>query len=192
LAGWGGGHADLCGRGEIIEDFPPVALFAGAAAVALIHDDEVEKVVWKFLVEPGPVGVRRDGLVGGKIHLATFDNFAIFDFMPGIAKRGKGFVFGVVHEDVPVGEKKDFGSFDRIVCAVPTGGPEDVTNLERDSGFARAGRHGEKCALFAAKDRIHDTVNRHLLVIPERTVGIMKQRSKQTLGDLRGNRILPA
>ena len=41
---WRGRHPELVGRLEVLEDFPPAALIAGTAAVALVHDDEVEEV----------------------------------------------------------------------------------------------------------------------------------------------------
>ena len=39
-----GRHAELVGRLEVLEDLAPVALVAGAAAMALVDDDEVEEV----------------------------------------------------------------------------------------------------------------------------------------------------
>jgi hypothetical protein len=39
-----GGQAQLHGRREVVEDAAPVALVVGAAAVALVDDDEVEEV----------------------------------------------------------------------------------------------------------------------------------------------------
>ena len=44
LAQRGGGHAELKGRLEVVEDLPPVGVVPGAAAVAFVHDDEVEEV----------------------------------------------------------------------------------------------------------------------------------------------------
>ena len=40
-----------CGGSEVFEDFAPVALVAGAAPVALVHDDQVEEVARVLLVE---------------------------------------------------------------------------------------------------------------------------------------------
>ena len=37
-------HAELICRLEILQNLPPVAFVAGAAAVALVHDDEIEEI----------------------------------------------------------------------------------------------------------------------------------------------------
>ena len=39
-----GGHAELIGGLEVFEDLAPVGIFLRAAAMALVHDDEVEEV----------------------------------------------------------------------------------------------------------------------------------------------------
>ena len=67
-----GRHAELEGGLEIFQDVAPVALVAGAAAVALVHDDEVEEVRREFAVEAGPPLVAGDGLIDGEVHLAAF------------------------------------------------------------------------------------------------------------------------
>ena len=38
-----GGHADLSGRGEVLENLAPGGVFGGAAAVALVDHDQVEE-----------------------------------------------------------------------------------------------------------------------------------------------------
>ena len=82
-----GGHAELVGRLEVFEDLAPVAVFLGAAAVALVHDDQVEEVAREFLVKPGPAFVLGDGLVGGEIQLPAEDRDAALDLVPRIAER---------------------------------------------------------------------------------------------------------
>jgi hypothetical protein len=47
-----GGEAQLHGGGEVLQDAAPRALVVGAAAVALVHDDEVEELRW-VLAEVG-------------------------------------------------------------------------------------------------------------------------------------------
>ena len=46
-----GGQADLRGRAEVAEDVAPGRVFGGAAAVALVDDDEVEEVGRELLVD---------------------------------------------------------------------------------------------------------------------------------------------
>ena len=45
-----GGHAELVGRFKVFENLAPVGIFLGAAAMALVHDDEIEEVRCEFLV----------------------------------------------------------------------------------------------------------------------------------------------
>ena len=46
-----GGQADLGGGGEVLEDLPPGRVLGGAAAVALVDDDQVEEVRRELLVD---------------------------------------------------------------------------------------------------------------------------------------------
>jgi len=50
----GGGHADLLSRLKVFQDFAPRTLLAGAAAMALVHENQVEKVGRVLLVEIRP------------------------------------------------------------------------------------------------------------------------------------------
>ena len=105
----GSGHAKLVGRLEPFEDLAPVGFFPGAAAVTFVHDDQVEEVAGEFLVKAGAALVLGDGLVGGKIEFAAQRHHAALDLVPGIAKGGEGFVLGIVHEEIAVGEVEDAG-----------------------------------------------------------------------------------
>ena len=102
-----GGHAELVGRLEVLEDLAPVALVAGAAAVALVDDDEVEEVGRVLAVEARPALVLGDGLVDGEVHLAALDRLAVLDLVARVAERREDLVLRVVDEDVAVGEVQD-------------------------------------------------------------------------------------
>ena len=95
-------HAELIGGRKVFEDVAPVGIFLGAAAMTLVHDDEIEKVRREFFVEARAVGVFGDRLVGGEIKFAAVNDQPTFDFVPGIAKSGKGFILGIVHEEIAV------------------------------------------------------------------------------------------
>src|ERR1019366_1938416 len=84
-----GGHAELVGRLEVFENLAPVAVFLGAAAVALINDDQVEEIGLELLVKPEPALVFGDGLVGGEIKLATEDRDPALELVPRVAERGE-------------------------------------------------------------------------------------------------------
>src|ERR1700731_3429180 len=74
-----GGHPELESGLEILQDLAPVAFVARAASVALVNDDEVEKVSRVFAVQARPSLVFGEGLVNSKIHLAALDRLS-FDF----------------------------------------------------------------------------------------------------------------
>ena len=89
LAQRGGRHAELVGGLEVLEDLAPVALVAGAAAMALVHDDQVEEVGRVLAVEAGAALVLGDGLVDGEVHLAALAGLAVLDLAAGVAERAK-------------------------------------------------------------------------------------------------------
>ena len=65
------GHANLKCRFKVLQNLTPVAFVACAAAVALVHDDEVKEVSRKFPIKARTPLVPRDCLVGREIHLAA-------------------------------------------------------------------------------------------------------------------------
>ena len=44
-------HAELERWREVVENFAPIALFPRASSMALVHDDEIEEIRTKFLIE---------------------------------------------------------------------------------------------------------------------------------------------
>ena len=64
-----GRHSDLVRRLKIVQNLAPTAFVPRAAAVAFIHDDQVEEIRRVLAVEAGPVFVLGDGLVDGEVHL---------------------------------------------------------------------------------------------------------------------------
>ena len=93
LAQGRGRHPELVGRLEVFEDLAPVAIVAGAAPVALVHDDQVEEVRGVLPVEPGPALVLGEGLVDGEVHLAALDGFAL-DLVAGVPEGGEHLSLG--------------------------------------------------------------------------------------------------
>ncbi len=102
-----GGHAELVSQLEVVEDFAPVALVFGAAAVAFVDDDQVEEVGRVLAVEAGAALVAGEGLVGGEVEFAPVVDHAPLDLPARVAEGGEGLVFRVVHENVAVGEVED-------------------------------------------------------------------------------------
>lgn len=85
-----GGHAQLEGRLEVLKDFPPVAVFAGATAMAFVHDDQVEEVRRELAVQPRPSLVAGNGLVNGEVNFPALHRLAILDLPAGVAEGGEG------------------------------------------------------------------------------------------------------
>ena len=158
------GHAELIGRLEVFEDLAPVALVAGAAAVALVHDDQVEEVGRVLAVETRPALVLGDGLVDREIHLAAFVGLAVLDLPARIAEGGESLVLRVVDQDVPIGQVENPG-LAVFAGRGSSGTPELPADLERDHGLAGAGCHGQQHPLLALEDRLDGAVDGDFLVV---------------------------
>ena len=179
------GHADLeCGL-EIFQDLAPVALVAGAAAVALVHDDEVEEVSRELSVQARPPLVPRDRLVGREIHLAALDRLA-FDLPARIPEWREDLVLRVVDEDIAVGEIQNARPA-MLARAVPARIPELAANLKCDDRLAGARRKRQQHTALALQDRLHRAVDRDLLVVAGRLPGEVVIRSEDALLDFLGD-----
>ena len=178
-----GRHAELIGRFKVFENLAPVGFFLRAAAMALVHDDEVEEVAGKFLVEAGAVFVLGDGLIGGEIHLAAEHCVTALDLVPGVAEGGESFVLGIIHEEIAVGQIQDSRLPRRVALGVPLGRPEFPANLKGDIRLARAGGHRQQHALPALQNGLHGAVNRNALIIARFPAGGEIGRREQTVGD---------
>ncbi len=73
-----GGQADLGGGGEVVEDLPPRGVLGGAAAVALVDDDEVEEVGRELAEELLAILRAGDGLVEREVDLVGGVDAACF------------------------------------------------------------------------------------------------------------------
>ncbi len=174
-------HAKLEGGLEPLEDFPPVGIVAGAAPVALVHDHQVKEVAGKLLVQGGAIGVARESLIDGEIHLAPFHDLPRLDLVASVAERCEDAVLGLVHQDVPVGEVQDFWP-PVLARAVPPGIPEFPADLERDSGFTRPGGHGEELPQDSLQDAFHGPVDGNLRVVSLPLLDGGVDRREQLLG----------
>ena len=64
-----GGQADLGGGGEVVEDLAPGGILGGAAAVAFVDDDQVEKAGRELAVQLLALLRTGDGLVQAQVDL---------------------------------------------------------------------------------------------------------------------------
>src|SRR5262249_50692326 len=93
----------------MLEDDSPGAVIAGAAAVAFVDNDKVEKILGVIAEQSFAALIFGERLVDGKIHLAALDELAGFDLVARIAKGGKEPILGLVDENVAIGEIEDAG-----------------------------------------------------------------------------------
>ena len=161
-----GGQADLRGGGEVFEDLAPGGIFGGAAAVALVDDDQVEKAGREFAEELLPFLRAGDGLVEAEVDLVGGVDAALlverggeFDFGAVVALDGLGAGAELGHrraegpeivdhrlvdEDVAVGEEED--------AFLAAGLPQPPDDLKGGVGLAGAGGHDEQDAVLALGD----------------------------------------
>ena len=84
LAPWRGGETELHGGREVVEDSAPVALVVRPAAMALVDDDEVEKI-WRVVAKiRAVIRPRQEGLEDGEEQAAVLWHFALLADVSGI------------------------------------------------------------------------------------------------------------
>lgn len=159
-----GGHAELHGRREVVEDDSPRAVIARAATMTLVHDDEVKEVRSKGFEEARTPLVFGKRLVDREVHFATLYDFARFDLIAGITKGSKNTVLRLIDENVAICQVEDLGS-PVFSGAVPARGPQLPANLEGDDCFPRPRRHSKENALSSLEDRLDRTLDGDVLVI---------------------------
>ena len=177
----GRGHAELIGRFEVLQDLAPGAVRAGAAAMALIDDDQVEEVARIGAVEARTPLVLGDGLVGCEIHLAPHVGDAMLDLPARVTEWPEGFLLRVVDQDRAIGQEEDLGSPARS-CAAPPGVPELPADLEGDHRLAGARGHRQQQAIRALGDRLHGAVDRDLLIVARDPPDLVVRRRDQLCG----------
>src|SRR5262249_48781004 len=94
-----GRHSELGSWVEGLQDVPPVAVVTSGAAMALVHDDEIEEVRGVFLEESRPAFILGDGLISGEVHLPALDRLTFLDLVPGISEGSKRLVLRVIDEN---------------------------------------------------------------------------------------------
>ena len=164
-------QAQLHGRREVVEDAAPVALVVGAAAMALVDDDEVEEVL-RILAEirgfPRPA---HEGLEDGEEQAAVLRHLALLadvvrrDAHQRIVGECRKRVVGLVGEDVAVGEEQDARPARRFAAQVPAAVEQLPGNLEGDEGLARAGRQRQQDAIAPPGQRRQHALDGDVLVV---------------------------
>ena len=151
------GQADLGGGGVILEDLAPRGILVGAPAVTLVHEDEIEEVRRKLLVDVLLLLGARDGLVEAEVNLERFVHGAVRDLGHRRAERFEIVGLRLVSQDVAIHEEEDALFRPRL--------PQAPDDLKRGVGLARAGGHDKQGALFTARDGVHGAVDGDGLVV---------------------------
>ena len=157
------GHADLGGGREVFEDLAPGGVLGGAAAMALVDDDEVEEVRRELLVDVLLFLGAGDRLVEAEVDLEGLVDRAVGDLRHRLTERLEVVGHGLVGEDVAVGEEED--------ALLRAGLPEPPDDLEGGVGLAGAGGHDEQDAVLAAGDGLDGAVDGDELVVARRLAG---------------------
>jgi hypothetical protein len=146
----------------VLEDRVPVGLVAGAAAVALVNDDQVEVVGRVVAEDPERLAAVGQRLVERKVDLPPGLRLAA-DLPDRIAEHRPELPGdGLIDEDVAVGEIED----SRLALRAPVARPELPDDLEREEGLAGARRQREQDALAVfAEDRLQRALDGDLLVV---------------------------
>ena len=155
-----GGEADVGGAFEVFEDLAPLAVFAGAAAMALIDDDEIEEVRAELLVgvvvavlAVGESLVKREVDVVGRVDLLVLDDGHRVLEVAEVAADG------LVDQRGAVRQKED-ALFQAAL-------PKAIDDLERGVGLPGARRHHEEVAVvaFVLGNRLDGAIDGDLLVV---------------------------
>ena len=159
-----GGHAELDGAIEILQDLAPVAVVLGAATVALVNNDEVEESgLEEFLVVLAAL-LTNQLLVQGEIDLvsgnATLDVLLVVHLVDGLFKRLEILLYGLVDQDVAVSQIEYLLHH---ACLKQT-----VDDLEGSIGLSRSCGHDQQQAVSALCHGIHGAVDGIALVIARR------------------------
>ena len=100
---WRGGHAELHGAVEMLEDGVPGA---EAGAVAFVDDDEIEEIPWVLVEQALTVRAGKHGLVDAEIDGAVFRGLAFGDDVALVLEGLEG-VIGLIAQNIAVGEKEN-------------------------------------------------------------------------------------
>ncbi len=159
-----GCHAELVGGLEVFEDLAPIRIFAGAAAVTFIDDDQIEEVRRVLFIQAGSTFILCQRLIDREINLAALNSVSVFDLRAGVAELGEDFIFGIVNQNIAVRQVENFRTA-MLAGSVPARIPKLPTDLKRNRRFPGARRHREQNAAFASDDRFNRAIDRNFLVV---------------------------
>ena len=139
--------------------------------MALIDDDEVEKIRRVFAKVGRAFGAGQEGLEDREKHapvlrhLTLFSDVVRLDPNQGVLGKSREGIEGLVRQIVPVGEEKNARSSRGLAREIPARVEEFPRDLEGDEGFARASGECEQDAFLVFGDGREDALDGDVLVI---------------------------
>ena len=152
-----GGQADLGGGREVFENLAPGRVGGGAAAMALVDDDQIEEVGAELLVDVSLFFGAGHRLIEREVDLIGLVGLPLLDLGHGRAERLEVVGHGLIDQDVAVGQKQD--------ALLRLGLPKPPDDLKGGEGLAGAGGHDQQDAILAAGNGLDGLVDGQQLVI---------------------------
>ena len=180
LALGGGRQAQLHRRRKVFQNIAPGAFIVGAAPVAFVDDDEIEKIRWVLAKIrrrlPVPGRAAHEGLENGKEdgpvlrHPALLLDVIGRNAHQGIFRKSGKSIERLIGQRVAVGQKQNARAARGLGPGLPVGQvPAAVKQLprqlKRDKGLARAGCQRQQHAVAALGQRGQRALNGNILVI---------------------------
>src|ERR1039458_4550062 len=148
--------------------------------MALVDDDQVEKVWRVLVVNGGTRGVASERLIEREIDFASLLHDAILDPPASIPESGECLVLRIIHQDVAVSEIQNPG-LPRGAGTIPTRFPKPPADLKRHERLARARGHRYQDAALAGENRADTAIDGDLLVVAGRLTRHGEARLEKTL-----------
>ena len=177
-----GGQADLCGRGEVFQDFPPGRILGRAAPVAFVDHDQVEEAGREFtenllvFLRPGDRLIEAEVDLVGRVDAALFvdgggqvlggpvrplDGFGVGRELGHRRTEGPEVVdHGLIDQHVAVGQEQD-----ALFAACLPQPPDD---LKGGVGLAGSRGHDQQDAVSALGDGLDGGVDGVDLIVAGR------------------------
>ena len=165
-------QAEMCGRRKIVQNLPPGEVSFGTAPVTLINYDKVKEIRGELFVDILLFFVSGNRLVQRQVNLKRLVDLALADLGHRRTERLEVVVFGLINENVAVGQKQDAFLLSRL--------PQSPDNLEGGVGFASTGGHDQQNTILPFGNGFYCTVNGVGLVINSGGNGQNRRRNRVT------------
>ena len=149
---------------EVIENLAPLAVVARAAAMTLVHNDEVKKLGTELLVGIGVGVVVGKALIQREVDVVSGINLLVLDDGHRLFEMAEVAANRLVNQRRAVSEEQD--------AFLEAAFPKTVNDLKCRVSFSRASRHDEQMAVVAVvpSNGFDAAVDGNLLVVARRAI----------------------